>query len=455
MVDVSAYFERLTSDFAFFCSHITTQMREWHKMPRQAEFYMGQLKISKHQREYIEYLESDLINKVVLKPRQKGFSVITLAYCLWKTMYHKNQNILYFIDTQKKAGDFLLKIETMMQNMPAFMKPTKIWVQKSGKIKINNNYLYIQTVAGGNGARSGTYSMVICDELAHYKKSSQDSLMSSLASACFNRVFISTPKCEHDIYHTMVAEAETEGRLYKHNFFDDIEDWFGTQEIAQAWYDAQAKDLSSTDVIRELDCEFAGALEDRAWVVDPEFFTYFTPKTNEYSILGMDVGWIDSTAVLFAAERNGTLIIYDELLVDHMTIPSLVPLIRNKTTHIRYLAIDSNSKKVDQTSGISIYRQLRQQLARPIYTSKIPDQLEMLRIANTALLEGRVKIDSRCTNLIAALNNMQVKEGKLVRSKYKHSHDAFVYLILNWIYRSKKRRTGVRVRNTGNLGAFI
>lgn len=454
--EIKAYFKKVTTNFLFFAQHIKINAREWKRLPEESNIVSINFNLSKFQRRYIKYLENPaIINKVILKPRQHGFTVTTLAFMLWHILYGSNENILYLIDKKDKAGKFLNIVRDMLQSLPEHLKPKSIKVLQSGIIQCNNNKMTIQTVSDGDAPRSGTFTRVVADEIAHYTKAAQDNLMAGLSSSCFNRIYISTPKQENDLFHNLYLAAKANDTEYTYMYYDECEDWFGSREIAEAWYNNQSEELTTAQIARELDCKFAGALDNLAWEIEPDMFSYYNASDKTAAIVSMDLGYIDDTAILYATDQNGILMIYSEYATNQKTIPQIVQTIKSNIRYIKYLTIDSSSKKVDMSSGISAYRQLKQLLGRPIYTHKIPDQLEMIRIAQTALLQGRVKIDPRCTGLIKALNNTQIKDGKIVRNEHKHYNDSFVYLVLNWMAASKRRPTKPKIYNMSNLRAMI
>lgn len=452
-MDIQSFFELITSDFCEWCKRcVTISAREWSKPPHESQIIDIPLELKEHQRRYVEYLESDISDKVVLKTRQRGYSVISLLYCFWKILYKRNENIIYTIDKDKKCLAFINTIKTVWQRMPDIAKPGGVKITSSGLIThtTRNNTLRISTVGDGGIVRSGTQTQTFLDEIAWYDRNTQANVMSGLTSSCpNNRVFISTPRQENDLYHTLCLEAEAAGTIFKHGYWDYIDDWFGSKEVAQAWRKEQEKGLTPTQIIRELDCQFRGAAENLIWTIDPECFLPASVAPGERVIVGMDLGFNpDPTALLYATDRRGFLHIYTEDLVQQYTILQVARVIKDRGNPIKYAVMDSSGKKTDQTSGISSWARMKQLLARPIYTKKLPDKIELQRIANTALLGGKVKIDStNCPFLMEMLYNYEWKHERIPHNKYSHIHDALVYLIYNWLQIPKTKSQNVRIHN--------
>lgn len=440
--EIAKLFERITTNFKYFCLYcITLPARNWKVPPAESDIIDIPFRLTKHQLEFLEYLEQrDVPDKVVLKCRQKGFSVMLLAYCLWKILYSRNENILYMIDTLTKCNSFRTQIKNMYKQIPEPFRPTGISILASNKVEnlMRNNVIHIVT-AKGNAVRSGTFTMIVLDEIAFYEERVQQEIASAINASCpDNRIWVSTPAKEDDLYHRKVLAAKVKDELYKHEYYDHVDSWFGSMENAKAWRVNAEQGLSQAAINRELDCKFKGAAEDLVWFTEPTMFRSYVPKPNALTLVSMDLGYADDTSILFARDYGQILHVFDELIVNQTTIPAVANLIKGRNYKLKYGIMDSSGKKVDQTSGISSHRQMQQRLGCKFFTQKT-DKIEMLRIANSAMLEGRVFIDAEgCPNLLQMLNNYEFKNDKLPHDKYSHMHDSFVYLCYNWLKRPNK-----------------
>lgn len=435
-------FELITTDFNAFCKHcITISARTFTRPPDEEEIIDIQFILTDHQVEFLEYLErKDISDKIVLKCRQRGFSEFMLAYCLWKVLYGRNEKILYLIDSLPKCKDFLTKIKNMYRRIPAQFRPTGISILASNMVEnlLRNNVVNIKT-AKGEAVRSGTFSMIVLDEIAFYEERIQKEIAAGINSSCpSNRVWISTPKQEDDLYHHKVLAAKAEGTLYTHSYWDDVDSWYGSMEMAKQWRAADEKGQTQAAINRELDCLFSGAAEDLIWFIEPNMFRSYVPKPNAMCLVSLDLGWSDDTSVLFARDYGQILHVFDELIVNETTIPAVANLIKGRNYRIKYGIMDAAGKKVDQTSGISSHRQMQQRLGCRFYTRKT-EKIEMVRVANSAMLEGRVYIDAKgCPNLVQMFGNYEYQKNKIPHTRYSHQHDSFVYLVYNWLKKPKR-----------------
>jgi hypothetical protein len=448
----------IVNDFPTFCKYcITLPARNWRVPPDKSIIRDIPFVLADHQLEFLEYLNSSVEDKVVLKCRQKGFSVMILAYCLWRVLYGRNERILYMIDSLTKCKSFRQQIKYMYKNIPEVFRPTGVNILATNLIEnlARNNTVHIVT-ARGNAVRSGTFSMIVLDEFAFYEERVQNEIVAGINASCpDNRVWVSTPAKEDDIYHNKVRAARAAGTLYKHNYFDHAESWFGSMENAKLWRANAEIGLTEAQINRELDCKFKGAAEDLIWFTGPPMFRSYIPNPKALNIVSLDLGWADDTAVLWARDYGQMLHIHDELITNQTTIPSVVGLIKGRAHRLKYGICDSSGKKVDQTSGISSHRQLQQRLGCRFLTRKT-GKIEMLRIANSALLEGRVFIDAEsCPNLTQMLNNYEWANGnKMPHNRYSHIHDALVYMIYNWQKR-ERNRVDVRMVNKSSIRSII
>lgn len=438
-MDLRSLAEEITTSFEAFCRIcLTLKCRNWRVMPQFSKVIDKPFILTAHQLEFYHYLErEDISDKVILKTRQRGYSTVTIAYILWKMLYSYNENMIYCIDKGDKAEEMAAMFTQMFHSIPPIFRPAGIEFRKQPNRVFNirrNNRLVIKTATFDTG-RSGTHTRIICDEFASYELSVQEGISASITSSCpKNRVWISTPKQEDDIYHRKVREAEANGTLWKHSYWEHIDDWFGSRELASAWRIEGEKGLTPAQIARELDCKFKGAVEDLIWVTEPTMYRPYRRVHGARAIVALDLGYADDTAILFARDYGKVLHVFEEHICNQTTIPEVAGIIRNKNYQLKYGIMDSSGKKVDQTSGVSSHKKMERLLACRFYTKKLPDKIEMLRIANTALLEGRIFIDQDyCPQLTQMFNNYEWDCDKIPHNKYSHLHDAFVYLVYNWV----------------------
>ena len=453
---------RITTDFEYFCRMcLTIPARNWRVAPSDTTIDDIPFVLSQHQREYIAYLErKDIPDKVVLKTRQRGYSVVTVAYMLWLILYGRNENITYLMHSGDDAKQMSDLIKFMYASIPPPFKPEGMKFRSQPQRLHNsrwNNKLLMKT-AGIDSGRSSTLSRIVLDEISSYDTNIQEAIAAAINASCpNNRIWISTPKKENDIYHDRVKTAELEGTLWKHGYWDYVDDWFGSKEMAETWRPALAKGLTTAQIAREMDCQFKGAVEDTIWYTEPHMWAPYTSRRKDARcIVSLDLGYSDDTAILWARDYGNYIHVIDELNVKETTTPQIVDLIQARGHKLKYGICDSSGKGTDMTSGHSSWKYLERGLHIKFKTKKFPDKIEMLRISNRELILKRVVIDSaRCPFLTEMLNNYEwTSTDKMPHNHFSHVHDSFVYLVYNWLKAGTKSK-GPRMVSRGDLGVYI
>lgn len=440
MDDLTYLLETIMTDFTSFCNIINIPQREWHVDPAKHQITTRPFILSRKQKEFVEFIDTHQ-EVVVTKSRQRGYSTLLSILCLWNIMYKQDQNILYTHRTEKDAKSLWRSLRTLYDLMPkTIVMPLKF---TPGTIEVYNealnSRLTVATATEDTG-RGNTYTGAIIDEISAYKTSVQTSLMAALSNACpTNKIFVSTPRQEGDLFHRLVLEAEKQGNLFVHMFWEDAEEWFGSAENAMKWRAELEKGQTKAQIARELDCRFKGAAENLIWEIPDSTYIDLTPATintlKQTQIVSLDLGYSpDSTFVLFAAIQKGILYIYDEYEVRQHTIPQIVDTIKSRGGRNILGVCDSSSKKVDQTSGSSSHILLSKLLGCRFVTRKT-DRVTMLNLAHHLIFEGKVKVSNKCFKLIEMFDNFEMRNGRIPDSKdssgLKHAHDAFTYLLYN------------------------
>lgn len=438
-------FKRITTDFSFFFEHITISCRDFSLPPEKDLVTKRPLKLAKHQKELIEYIETcDKPEKIILKSRQIGVTTVLIAYILWRMMYGYDQNIIYLLDLDIKTDKMRLLLQEMYHSIPEFLRTEldfKATVTSNAK---NNNYLYIQT-SSAKYLRSAAYTLGIFDEYAFYEIKDQEAIDQAAIASCPNRICLSTPRIQNDIFEAKCKRAEKEGYIYKRTIWD-VTEWYGGLDNARAWFNRGTENQSQAYINREYLCEFKGAAEDTVFEREDYMFEDWE-NTGESAMVTLDLGYKDSTAILFAAITENGLHFMDEEVVDHHNIYEIIDIILKRGYSLNFGVADSNGKSTDITSGVSAWKELKEYIGIPFYTRK-PKKMTMKQIVQSALYKKIVKIDRyRCPKLVDMIYNYEwSKTGKFVHNDYSHIYDSFVYGVLNWILiHNRGRKPSIRM----------
>ena len=139
--------------------------------------------------------------KVVLdKTRQSGLSTVFALYSLWRTHFFPAEMIDVVSVKQKKAQQFVKKINSTMNNFPEWMKsPIKYQNQQEITYEIGNSTSSILSESqSDNAGRGDSLSVLVLDEVAFYQSERMARNIIASAQPTLNKtggqiILISTP----------------------------------------------------------------------------------------------------------------------------------------------------------------------------------------------------------------------------------------------------------------------
>ena len=100
---------------------------------------------------------------VLLKARQLGFTWIVIAYCLWRCLFWPIQTVLLFSKRDDEAIELVeSRLREMYERLPAWMRQTKLTVDKSHAVEFPNGSRVI--AFSTKGGRSYTATIAVIDE---------------------------------------------------------------------------------------------------------------------------------------------------------------------------------------------------------------------------------------------------------------------------------------------------
>lgn len=158
--------------------------------------------------------------------------------------------------------------------------------------------------------------------------------------------------------------------------------------------------------------------------------------------IGMDYGWINPTAMVWASvDYDGCITIWDEYK-ESMKLPQELREANNKHGKKIPTICDYSIKRPDR-DGRSLWDDLLNEGLNLIESNK--QELENIVLVNSLLKQGRLKITRNCVNLIGEIVNYKWKKIKLgdIKNnpetpvdKDNHAIDALLYVI-SYIEREK------------------
>lgn len=403
-----------------------------------------------YQKETYLHMKNSLENPdcsryVVNIGRQWGKSSMVLIYALEYCIQHPKSIVRFISATQKQTDEIISVIfSTILEDCPENLKP-HVQSQKGKFTFANSSMIHI---AGGDKANADTIrgtraNLVILDEAGFIDD--LDNLLgvvkASLMTTGGKVVLMSTPPTTVDHAYTTIAREAAELGFYVHKTIHD------NPNIDPQWISNEIRDcggIESTKWRREYLAEFC--MEEELQIF-PEWNEKYVQelKPDEYYAyykkhVGMDMGTIDFTAILFGYYDFKRAIMYIE---DEVTMPGhkftteqIANSIKEKEKelwnglHVDVRIMDSNN--LQMCNDMQYMHKLNFHTVEKAPGSKDA----MVNEARIWIRQGRLLVHPRCKMLIGCLKFgiWDNKHQKFARSKkYKHyDHlDSLIYLMRN------------------------
>jgi hypothetical protein len=436
-------FKRAVREFDFWCEYVMIPQKEWKKNPYKLgsrAITLKSLKIAEHQKELVSRIEEkDSQQLVVLKSRQQGCTTITALYMLWCALYKPGWKGLFVIDLAEKSREFRLLLENAYKSLPEALRLPLKFASNDRVYNEKLNSSIVMTTATMNTGRSETFTMSVVDELDYYLPNVQTAVMNGVMASSQKVIVACTPWKPSGRFHRLCQQAEAEGRIYKKDYWDIAADGFyGSQENAERWYKFLTQGKEAEDVGKEFLCQFTTLDGDRVCNVPESAKIQIRNQDIKGSIFcSIDIGFKDRTFVLFGYIRLGKIYIFDEISTRHSSLETVCEKILNKRYRLIWGAIDSQSKKVDLTSGISPYEFIQRKLRIPMLSKKPYKQVGSNTgaiIVNNAFADGKLFYDPDRVPLLEAMfrNLMYTKTGRIPHlDGHIDAYDSLVYGLYN------------------------
>ena len=201
---------------------------------------------------------------IILKPRQLGFTTMSLAYCLWMALTNPNTNYLIVSYKGDGAKDLFEKIKRMNRNLPRAKYPDTfpgLLRENRDEIVFKNGSRIVSTTEGTKDLGRGmTLMYVLLSEAAFYNdlKGMLLSLEPALMKTERSRIVLETTANSFNEFQRMYDRADKGLSKYKSFFFPFYSSAYEKQfafdiKEAVAWYKANNKGqrLSAKDLSKE------------------------------------------------------------------------------------------------------------------------------------------------------------------------------------------------------------
>jgi len=201
---------------------------------------------------------------IILKARQLGISTVVAAYTLWFILFQKEKSVAILATKLVVAQELMLKIKKAYENLPDFMKISKVTTDTKTEIRFDNGSWARSLPSSPDAGRSLAASLLIIDEAAHIEN--MEEIWTSIGPTITTGgrvIMLSTPNGLGNVFHKIYSNAEAEVNMFHHVKLM----WSVHPERDQKWYDLEK--ANSTDLRKfsqEYECSF---LASGHTVIDP------------------------------------------------------------------------------------------------------------------------------------------------------------------------------------------
>jgi hypothetical protein len=348
------------------------------------------------------------------------------GYCICFIRDFRGLNTHEKEEKMDKPGDFNTPfgmIDYGLDNMPAFLKPTKgNLIRSHMRIGIKNMNSLIIGDAGSRPGAGGGYDLVNNTEFAHQENT--NSKLAAETEACKGcNIIESTPKGKFNA-HALTCDF-AEKHPDKTSFMYVPFHW--SLRRTKEWYEWKKLSYNGDEarIAQELDMSREGSVTGRCFkqFVPAEHVVDLSPDTFKpfIAIVGFDFGWVHDTVGLFIVPfKDDKWIVIDEHVKNQTPVHihcSEMSAIKNKWNfeQIRYVSDPSGqarSREVGKTFWQLYNPSDKELISNPEFLPqyRIPFEAgdkvskESINIINTMFYQSKLFINKRCVHLIDALN---------------------------------------------------
>lgn len=249
-IRISPRLRKVLNDFTLFCKNfIKIVNNDGELIP----FELNQ------QQQY--FIDNAGKYNLILKPRQIGLTIISLAFCLWMALTNSNTNYLIVSYKGESAKDLFEKLKRMNRNLPRAKYPEafpNLERENRDEITFSNGSRIVCTTEGTKDMGRGmTLMYVLLSEAAFYKdlKGMLLSLEPALMKTERSRIVLETTANGFEEFKSMYDRSGKGKSKYKSFFFPFYSSAYEKQfafDIQEAvkWYVSsnKGKRLSAKDL---------------------------------------------------------------------------------------------------------------------------------------------------------------------------------------------------------------
>ena len=206
---------------------------------------------------------------IVLKSRQLGISTLVAGYALWKMIFNEDFNVLIIANKQDVAKNLVLKVRTMNQLLPVWLRVAESEDNKLS-LRLKNGSQVKAVSSKPDSGRSEALSLLVFDEAAFIDYIDEIWTGTQLTLATGGDcIALSTPNGVGNWFHRMWVGSEN-----GENLFNPIKlHWTVHPDREQDWRDEQTQQLGDKQAAQECDCDFISSGDN---VIDGDLLIWYT-----------------------------------------------------------------------------------------------------------------------------------------------------------------------------------
>lgn len=222
----------LSNDFKEIVNNPKRFIETFIKIPNK-ESKLVKFKLNSIQNDFYDNMTQ---KNIILKPRQKGFSVFVISLMLYYSLTRANITNLLVCHDRDTATELFDKLKLMYENLPDELKPeTKRSNKKELIFKHNNSKIIIGTAGKLNDIGRGL-SLFFChlSELAFWKNEPEKKFQALEQSMLPNGILCieSTANGISNLYYELYMKAKARKNEYKAFFYN----WYQEKELDKLHY---------------------------------------------------------------------------------------------------------------------------------------------------------------------------------------------------------------------------
>ena len=124
-----------------------------------------------YQEDMVNHFEDNRFS-IVLACRQSGKSICSVAYILWKALFHPDQNIAILANKGATASEMLSRVTLALENIPFFLQPGCKELNKRSLLFSNNSRIFSASTSSSS-IRGQSCTLIFLDEFAFVNRADE------------------------------------------------------------------------------------------------------------------------------------------------------------------------------------------------------------------------------------------------------------------------------------------